>query len=391
MSAFNIMALDASFNIVSLIRYTNLQWSRKWHEPGHFSVQIPVEQYRSNMLYIYTKDRPELGKISQINYVEQNGYKYMQLSGKFLENELNRRVVYPLPSNDGALTNIINGPSWTEQEGAAESVAFSFFDAFRDVDFNIINDADETKLMHSRLGIVAGVDQGRGNTAKHTRNGEYLGSKIYSILKPSGMSYRVAYDFLGNEKVFGCASGYDRTQEQTQNNPIVFSTKYGNIKNPNILIDNTNHKTASITKATGYVNSQENIYIASVYDTKGLTIGMPGEISQIGDSEFETYDDAFLWHESQIRADESFTGDANKQFLDESPYVLNDYTKIVNLEFDAMTGSYEYMEDFDIGDMCSIEVPEVTLSASARLIGCYEVIKSGKWELTMEFGTPILL
>ena len=64
--------------------------------------------------------------------------------------------------------------------------------------------------------------------------------------------------------------------------------------------------------------------------------------------------------------------------------------KVINIEFDAMEGSYEYMVDFDLGDKCGIEFPQVPLSANAVLIGCYEVIKSGTWGLTLEFGTPIL-
>ena len=57
----------------------------------------------------------------------------------------------------------------------------------------------------------------------------------------------------------------------------------------------------------------------------------------------------------------------------------------------VMMSSYEYRTDFDLGDLCSIEIPEMDLSAQARLIGCYEVMKSGQWSMTMEFGTPIIL
>ena len=38
----------------------------------------------------------------------------------------------------------------------------------------------------------------------------------------------------------------------------------------------------------------------------------------------------------------------------------------------------------------SLEVPEIGLSANVRLIGCYEVMQDGNWELSMEFGTPIV-
>lgn len=70
---------------------------------------------------------------------------------------------------------------------------------------------------------------------------------------------------------------------------------------------------------------------------------------------------------------------------------LKNYIKVINMEFDAMAGSYEYMEDFDLGDLCTIEIDTMKLSAKARLIGCYEVMKSGEWTMTMEFGTPLIV
>jgi hypothetical protein len=48
------------------------------------------------------------------------------------------------------------------------------------------------------------------------------------------------------------------------------------------------------------------------------------------------------------------------------------------------------MTDFDLGDVCNLEITEIDISAEARLIGCYEVVKDGVWTMTMEFGTPIL-
>jgi hypothetical protein len=45
---FEIMALDENFEIVSLISYANLQWTRKFHEVGTFSVQLRGRQYNSN-------------------------------------------------------------------------------------------------------------------------------------------------------------------------------------------------------------------------------------------------------------------------------------------------------------------------------------------------------
>ena len=224
--------MDKDFAIHSLLRFTNLQWNRKYHETGTFSMQIPLEQYSDKIKYIYTKDRPEVGKVTQQNFVSQNGFQFIQLSGYFLEHELNRHVVYQKGE-----TNIENAPEWIEQNGKAEDVAYAFFNAFNKITADGIT---------SSLGMSVGTSQSRGKKAAHTRNGEYLDWKIYDILKPSGMSYRVHYDFENSTKKFEVWTGLDRSQDNGVNNPIIFSTRYGNIKNPNIVISDTRYRNACI-------------------------------------------------------------------------------------------------------------------------------------------------
>lgn len=359
MGAFNLVALDKEFQVLSLLRFTNLQWRRKYYESGSFSLQIPVEQYSPEIKYVYTKDRPEIGKVTQVNYVEHNHYKNVQLSGYFLEKELDRHVVYQKGD-----TNIINAPTWAERAGVAEDVAFDFFESFRLV---------VTSERSSDLGIAGGVSLGRGKEAVHTRNGELLGDKIHWILEPSGMSYRIKYDFITNTKVFEVWSGLDRTDSNLEgNNPIVFSTRFGNIKNPNILLSETEHKNASVIVNERYENDVSLFVVRAVFDSsEEETVFLPS-MSIANKNDYS--DEAF---------DAVLTSEAINQ--------ISQYPKVINVEFDALSGSYEYMVDFDLGDLCSVEIPEMDLSLQSRLIGCYEVMKSGIWTLTMEFGTPIIL
>lgn len=320
-------------------------------------MQLPREQYNAEIKYIYTKDRPEMGRVTQKNFVNQNGYAYMQISGYFLERELDRHVVFPYGDS-----NVVNAPEWIEQSGNAEDVAYAFFDGFKTISISEIT---------SDLGIASGISQGRGKQSVHHRNGEYLGAKLYDILKPSGMSYRVLYDFENSTKKMEVWSGLDRTEGNTDgNNPIVFSTKYGNIRNPNVLIDDTEYKNACLV-----TNEQS--------DTKTYVSRLV-----LGD----TSEDIRMLSASSTINKADYTENTFLTALDsEGANALNDYVKVINVEFDAMEGSYEYMTDFDIGDLCSIDIPEMELSAEARLIGCYEVMKSGQWTMTMEFGTPIII
>lgn len=365
MASFNVIALDVDFNVVALLRYTNIQWSRKYHECGTFSVQIPLEQYDSSFEYIYTKDRPEVGRITQINYIDNSSYKYMQLSGYFMENELNRMVAY-----SKGVGNIISGPDWAEKIGYAEDVAHDFFNAFSNIQFS----KNGSNVQYG-IGIAAGVNSRRGLMVHHVRENSYLGDKIYHILKSSGLSYRVLYDFESNEKTFEVWSGLDRSEEQTTNNPIVFSTRYGNIKNPNILIDNSTYKSGCIIVNNSTSDNAEVSYTRAIID--------PDEIYS---------DNAFLALNSSSNPGDYSTPEEFYAALEAEGQSEKDsnWTRTMNLEFDPVVGSYEYMQDFDIGDICSIEIQEIGISANARLIGCYEVVKQGVWTLTMEFGTPMI-
>lgn len=324
-------------------------------------MQIPLEQYSPDIQYIYTKDRPEMGKVTQINYISRAGFRYVQLSGYFLENDLDRHIVY-----QKGTSNITNSPSWDYQSGKAEDVAYSYFNGFK-----TITTADAS----SDLEIVAGTSQSRGKDSIHYRNGEYLGWKIYDILKPSGMSYRVLYDFLKSTRTFDVWVGLDRTEENTDgNNPVVFSTKYGNIKEPNVIIDKTEYKNACI------VTNEQTVDDTSTFTSRAIFVP---------DAEDTEYN--FLYTQSSLNRNDYTMSNFYTALDNEAANSLTDRIKTVNVEFDAMEGSYEYMKDFDLGDLCSIEILEMSLSAQARLIGCYEVMKSGQWTMTMEFGTPIIL
>lgn len=301
-----------------------------------------------------------MGEITQINFINQRGYKAINISGFFLENWLNKRVVYRKGTS-----NIVGGPEWMNQEGKAEDVAYAYFNAFKDVSINQSGDT-----VDCILGIESGQSLSRGKISNHERCGEKLGSKIYSILKPSEMSYRILYDFEENEKVFSVWSGYDRTQDQSDNNPVTFSTRYGNIKNPNILIETTNYCNSCI------IDNENN---GAVYERALLN-------KSVEDDEY-----IFSYVKSSVNKNDYESDTEFYSALEaEGKTDLNERVKLINVEFDAMEGSYDYMEDFDLGDKCNIEIPEVDISADAVLIGCYEVIKKGNHSLTLEFGEPVL-
>ena len=41
----NLAFMDENFGIIKYFKYINLQWTRRYYEPGEFSVQLPASEY----------------------------------------------------------------------------------------------------------------------------------------------------------------------------------------------------------------------------------------------------------------------------------------------------------------------------------------------------------
>lgn len=365
---FTLMALDKDFNVIGFLDPIIIQWSRAYYHSGTFSIQLPPEQYDPRMIYVYTKDRPEFGEITQINYMSQNNEQYFYISGTFLENRLNRRVVYP----KGQYTNITSDPGWVVQEGKSEDVARAYFNAFKDITFT---DSDGNTQSFP-LGVeLIEESQHRGNRSVRHRLNDYLGNKMYSILKPYRMSPRFVYDFETSVMGLIIYRGRDITQDnQENNNPVIFSTRYGNIKNPNILISSTDMKNC-------YINH------AVVTDEEG---GADILYTYAGQEVKEGENAKFIAIDSQI--DYSEYGDPTdfaQALLDEGHSTLLTTGATIKFDLDIVESqSQYYLTDFDLGDYVDIEVPEIKLTSKAVITEVNESITNGVWSASIGFNVP---
>ena len=91
----NLAFMDKDFNIIKYFKYINLQWIRRYYEPGEFSVQLPASEYMADAVYLFTKDRPELGLVQKRQYADGYDGEIIQLSGYFFEYKLNDKITFP--------------------------------------------------------------------------------------------------------------------------------------------------------------------------------------------------------------------------------------------------------------------------------------------------------
>lgn len=380
---FDVMALDVNFQNVGIVAYNKLQWNRKCYDPGIFSIELTTNQYSNDWKYIYAPDRRELGIISQVNMsINAKNIVSVTISGKFLEAELDRMVVYPRPTHfydaqHDTYTSILPGnPDWLTPPGnpnAAEA-AMAFFNGFKSISYMGYDVEDTTGETLQERSFSLDIEQGTIDTAhgsyknsEHHRNGEYLGHKLGLILKPSNAFVTVDYNYQTNAKVLNVRHGRDLTSEnESGNNPVVFSSQNGTIVKGGVVRSNTDTK---------------DVCIAWQKDESLTLVMVNGHTNAIG---------RFLPRETlpnleDYAYDKPYRVAANSDARND----LGENEDKLNLSFSTFDGSYEYMIDFDIGDVVSISIPEIGLSADVQIVGCYESVQNGVWSLDIEFGTPL--
>ena len=90
-----IAGLDKNLETLTYFQYLNLQWKRRYYEPGSFSMRILAADYDPRVKFLYTPDRPEVGMVEKVDYERTAQGEFVQLSGSFLEALYNRIYAYP--------------------------------------------------------------------------------------------------------------------------------------------------------------------------------------------------------------------------------------------------------------------------------------------------------
>jgi len=387
--AFSLLGLDENFDIISPIAYSSLQWSRKYSECGSFSIVVQGS-YFSEWKYVYSPTRREVGIISQINLSIKNGVTEITISGLFLESELDNMMVYPKPTSfydqsgthysDSLLMNE-GSPTWISQSDTADVVALAFFNGFKKIAFTNYEIGGDTLVQKSfELDIKEGsVESGEYKIAKYNRTMGKLGSTIYKILKPSYASYTVNLDFVNKTKSFNIIHARDLSGEvQDLNiNPVVLSTVNGTLSEVNLVQSDTSTKDVVISASD--VDEESVVLVNALPNAIGRVTDV--SISQTRSDYWDSETPAAQIPAKDLQYKRAVMWDASSE--------LQDKKDILNMTFKAIDGSYQYMVDFDLGDIVAIEVPEIGLSINAQIIACYESVNNGVWKLEMEFGTPL--
>lgn len=210
---------------------TSAIWTRRYQEPGDFELYFPATAEMLSLLvddfYITRDDAPEIMLIEHIEITtdEENG-NYILVSGRGAECVLDRRIVLEQTSLSGRVDVAIK----------------------RLIDENAINPADAMRALPIAMRTPALC----ADTISAQYTGTGLLDAVQEICKAYGIGFRAVTDSQTNAApVIELFDGADRSEGQTVNSPVIFSTEYENLLSSSYVLDTTKFKNVAIVAGEG--------------------------------------------------------------------------------------------------------------------------------------------
>lgn len=225
-----LLFLDKEFSICKLVdSFKNFAWTRRYFEPGCFSIELLLEEYRdiknNGSKYLCSKDFRETAILETLDYNSTGQSTTAIITGRFLEQVLSDRVIQQTWNYTG-----------TREEIARKLVC--------DYCINCDNPLFDGKL---ELGELKGL----GQKIVYQNTGADIKTALYELLKPEGMSFSIDYDYINDTLTFNVWSGKDRTENQVLNSWATFCKNYENIQNDSYSSDNSQFKNFAYVAGQG--------------------------------------------------------------------------------------------------------------------------------------------
>lgn len=337
----DILGLDKDFAPVDYLRYLNLQWKRRYYEPGQFSAQILADDFDPSVRYLYAPERPEMGIAEKVQLTHEVKGDFLQISGTFMESVLNRCYAYPHITGEFSLYAL--GRNFIEDRSTQDAPVRPDW-WYRLEEFGITVDAATPR------NITVNVDW----------QDEPLGECAYSTLKTLEMSQRIAYNPDTGKLTWLPWQGLDRTQDQAVNAWALFSDDSRYVTRFSYTADES-----------GYRNHAVVFYGRD-------SIGDPYRHDVYGDNWVEEGRRCILMNVDDTLDATGRTKKAKEELLK--------YPIVHEADIDVIQDGLLYLVDYDLGDKCDVVCHALGKSFSARITGVDEVWKGGQHTVGLTLG-----
>lgn len=320
---------------------TSIQWIRNFSSCGEFETHFPLTQSNVNLLklenLLWLKGKKECGVIEYVTIDFENSKREITVKGRFAESYYARRPI---------------------------KGTFNFNGKVEDAMRQLVTLAD---IPNVELGVLNGFSEKIQFQATYKNTLTYLSK----LSQSSNIGFRLRPDFDRKKWIFETYKGIDRSINQFKNKRVVFS-----------------QKNSDISKATYTLNSQNysNVcYVGGQGEGANRQIEIAGDNSLTGLARREVFING-----SDIEKDKLTDIDYKNSLIERGNTTLSSNVLVESLEKeDRVNGTYNYLEDYDLGDIVTNKLENWNIISSDRVVSVTEIYEHGRMKAVPTFGTPL--
>lgn len=341
-----LIICNTSFERIGMIETASVLWHSCYYEVGDFEIYIEALPENIELLqekyYVVRDDDCYVGIIEDIltSGDVENG-DFLTVTGKFCESILSRRIVYYQTQLNGTVEN-------------------GLYTIIKD---NVTNPDDkDRKIDVIELGAMKGFSERLDN--------QYTGDEIVEVVKGACLANSIGFKMplINNKFRFELYKGVDHSYNQTKNSYVVFSDEFDNLVSSEYTLSTSKTKNFAVVAGEGEGTARRT---RAVGNTKGL-------------DRKELFVDArdLSSNDGEITDDEY-----NKSLDERGGEKLAEVKPIVKFEGEVLLdGNYVYKQDFNLGDVVTVENKKYGVFINTRIIEILESEDENGYVITPTFG-----
>lgn len=341
----DLIVYDQEFNAQGIVDVqSSVMWERRFYEAGYFEIHTPATENNNALLqqgnYIMRTDAYESGTIMYLHAsTAADGSTDIAAIGRFLSWLLHGHIVQ----------------NTTTYSGNAETVMRDLVQA------TVMNSETVDYIPNLELGELCRTEK----TVSVRLEYPDLHDALKEIARRSGVGFRLILDPNDGKLYFECFDSHDYSAEQSDNPRVIFSPDYDTIIG-----------SASYTVNDGATVNCVTVVYSGAFGTTSIRYN-PNNVSGTDMRELCVVTDKCVTYSNEGG---TYLNVAATQALLRS--MAPDYISEKKTEVEASaayTGSFVYKEDYDIGDIVTVEYKPYGITLTQRIHGiCENYTESGK-------------
>lgn len=325
--------------------YESLVFTRRWHRPGEFQLQINRHKRSTDTLQRGNLVMLSPVKAGIIRHKEitldkgGKGSEQLLIRGPTLQGIAGQRLIVP-PA----------GLAHDSKTGNAETVMKHY------VNNCLVNPALAARKIDM---FMIAVDQGRGESVAWQSRYRNLAEELEKISLLTGLGWNIYLDFSLLKWVFETYEGKDLTTGQASNPPVIFSPDFDNLKSQHYAESDLSYRNFTYVAGQGEGVDREIVAVPSEAPF-GLDL-----------------------HEVFVDARDLATGLEQR-----GEQVLTELQANRLLEAEILTrGPFTYQKDWGLGDLATVQNKAWGVTMDARITEVREIYEPGGFRLEVVFGS----